>query len=531
MDPEQLKKLQAQFDEISNGLASGKPDQVKAAQTKLQALGFPVTPDGQLGDETSAAIGALRKTISDAQSNIATTADAKAREAANDPTNRLVKVGTEAAPYLAGGAIGYGISRKMSGDTTAADAELKKSVSRMSRNPDIRPDVAREELGRLKRNRLLRTVKGTAVPGAFFAGAEATRELIAPQFEDPTTRDIVNSFATGEQAAGITTGVKQLVDLRKGSPIDPEDEAVIKSRARDITRPLQQPQQSRPLQTVPPTQLPAPQQSAPPPATPSEPMRHSERLKQTVAAAGGKPGKTKSANVTAIKRGLNAENMPAVAESLSLPREASRPQILQRLREISRIGGKMVLPFAAGALAYDAATSDAQAGTGDETGSDVARGAVAGGTAAGLVAGGNRLLQAIPAAARTAMGAGATMAMPNEIVNAMDGTPDQMNMARNKAARYLPEAVQFGAVNEAREMAQVPERNPMSRPIDPSPQIPAETYEQEAAPPNFDQYLADLQAIFAEMEQGQRQPAPRPMPAPPPAYGWQKNRLLQPTGY
>jgi hypothetical protein len=65
------------------------------------------------------------------------------------------------------------------------------------------------------------------------------------------------------------------------------------------------------------------------------------------------------------------------------------------------------------------------------------------------------------------------------------------------------------------------------------PQMPAETYEQEAAPPDFDQYIADLQAIFAEMEQGQqpRRPASRPMPAPPPAYGGQQNRLLQPTGY
>ena len=132
--------------------------------------------------------------------------------------------------------------------------------------------------------------------------------------------------------------------------------------------------------------------------------------------------------------------------------------------------------------------------------------------------------------------------MPGEIVSAMDGTPDQMNMARNKAARYLPEAVQFGAVNEAREMAQVPERNPLSRPIDMGMQsaanlevpqgMDANAYQEEAAPPNFEQYLADLQAIFQEMEAGQQPQQPqRPMPAPPPAYGGQQNRLLQPTGY
>jgi hypothetical protein len=387
-------------------------------------------------------------------------------------------------------------------------------------------------------NRLLRgrTVRNTAqfgAPAALFGAGTITRELVAPQFADETTQDVIRSVGAGENAAATGLAGQQIVNVLKnqGAAADPVDVARIRSG------------------TLPPEPTPPPRQSLPaarpsqPADVPGEPMRHSERLKQTVAAAGGKPGKTKSANVAAIKRGLSAENMPAVAESLSLPREASRPQILQRLREISKIGGKMVLPFAAGAMAYDAATSDAQAGTGEETGSDVGRGAVAGGTAAGLVAGGNRLLQAIPAAARTAMGSGAAMAMPGEIIPAMtDYAPEDINMGRNWLARNLPESVQFGAVDQARQMAQVPERNPMSQPIDPAmpnasalqvPQMPAETYEQEAAPPDFDQYIADLQAIFAEMEQGQqpRRPAPRPMPAPPPAYGGQQNRLLQPTGY
>jgi len=520
------------------------PEQIKALQQKLQAEGLYAGPiDGVMGPQTQEAAAQLRQVEQQRQERESAQrtqelaaqqaqaeaeraqAETRAKEVENDPTNRLTKLGVEIAPVVGGLAAGKVIGSKAFGKPyKEADAAIRSDVSRLANSRGIDPKIREQEMNRLLRGRTMRNTAQFGAPAALFGAGTITREIVAPQFSDETTQDVIRSVGAGENAAATGLAGQQIVNVlrNQGGAADPVDVARIRSGTLPPDPAPPQPTQPLPAQ---------PRQALPSPESPQEPMRHSERLKQTVAAAGGKPGKTKSANVAAIKRGLNAENMPAVAESLSLPREASRPQILQRLREISRIGGKMVLPFAAGALAYDAATSDAQAGTGDETGSDVARGAVAGGTAAGLVAGGNRLLQAIPAAARTAMGAGATMAMPNEIVNAMDGTPDQMNMARNKAARYLPEAVQFGAVNEAREMAQVPERNPMSRSIDPSPQMPAETYEQEAAPPNFDQYLADLQAIFAEMEQGQRQPAPRPMPAPPPAYGGQQNRLLQPTGY
>lgn len=486
MDPEQIKQLQAQFQQISNDLASGKPDKVKAAQTQLQALGFDINPDGRLGGKTSAAIGKLRQTISDAQSNIATTADARAREAANDPVNRLTKLGTEVGPYAAGGLIGYGISRKMSQGNTLADADLKQSVSRIAGNPEVRPDIAKSELGRLKRGRMARTLKQTGVPGAFFAGAEATRRLVAPQFEDPATREAVNLIATGEQGAGLTLGVKQLADLaRRGSPVDPEDEAVIKSRAANVTRPLQSVAPSRPLQTISSTPLPAPasipapevaaQPPAPQPAAPDagERLPNAQRMKMAAEAVRGtvRTGLKKEAYYNMMKRGLNPENMASVARSFGLPETVDRKTILAHARSILKTSSKsgILLPFAAGAMAVDA-LRPAEAADGTQTDPTAGEQAAAFGLGAGLYEGGRRIMQAIPPVASGALAAGGAMALPNELSNAMEGTPEQMNMARNKAARYIPESMQFGAVDQARQMAQVPERNPLSQPIDMSMQ-------------------------------------------------------------
>ena len=569
MDPNELVKM----------LASGDPEQVKAAQTQLQASGYAVSPDGKLGPNTSNALAQYKAEFEKQQAaqNVvaereaatqqadaeARAAEARAREAEQDPTNRLTKLATEVGPYAVGGTAGYAMSRGLKNRFDAADASQGEAVSRIARNRNITPQVAEQQVNRLMRGRNVRNIKQFGVPAAFLGGSEFTREFIAPQFEDPKTREAINLVATGEQGAGITLGAKQLYDMAtRSSPIDPEDEALIRSRANPAAPPPAAP----PRQPQP--GLPRAQPSA------EGPMRHSDRLKQTVAAAGGKLGKTKSANVAAIKRGLTAENMPAVAQSLNLPAEASRPQILQRLREISKIGGKMVLPFAAGVLAYDAATSDAEAANGEGGIPNVARGAIAGGTAAGATYAANRLLQAVPALGRAMGPVGAGLSAydyASKAQNAREGMSDGLpsdlmaqvaplamrGMEDAQAWQDLPQNTRefvarnqsdpsMGMSNEVQAMPQetgvpMPARGERGllgrRDLNAAnlevPQMPAETYQEEAAPPDFDQYIADLQAIFAEMEQGQqpRRPAPRPMPAPPPAYGGQQNRLLQPTGY
>lgn len=52
------------------------------------------------------------------------------------------------------------------------------------------------------------------------------------------------------------------------------------------------------------------------------------------------------------------------------------------------------------------------------------------------------------------------MTLPQMAVDMTDYSQDEMAQGRNFLARNLPESVQFGAVEDARQMAQVPERNP-----------------------------------------------------------------------
>ena len=68
------------------------------------------------------------------------------------------------------------------------------------------------------------------------------------------------------------------------------------------------------------------------------------------------------------------------------------------------------------------------------------------------------------------------MAMPQAAVDMTDVPQENLNMARNTAARVLPEALQGGAVTGAREMAQVPAANPERRSMGPRADIEQSPY-------------------------------------------------------
>lgn len=136
-------------------------------------------------------------------------------------------------------------------------------------------------------------------------------------------------------------------------------------------------------------------------------------------------------------------------------------QLQAALKALPKAG--IAAPLAAGTLAYMATPGDANASTdGDSvTGSDRALTNAVGATGAGY--GMSRLMSALGRKAPNAMralGSGLTMATPGAAVDMTDVDQENLNMARNSAARYLPEFVQGGAIGEAREMAQVPTPNP-----------------------------------------------------------------------
>lgn len=469
MNPEQLEKLQAQFQQISKDLSSGDRAKVKAAQQQLQALGYDLGPDGAdggLGPATGQAVKAFREDITNAAERLTRGSEARAREAENDPTNQLTKMATKFGPWLGGATIGAGAGLYTGKKFNIEDAAQKQSGSALAKAMDIKPEASQNALNRLDKRRMSRGAKQFMGPAAMFGLGGFTSEVVAPRFEDsPETQEWINLAASTENAIGGGMAAKMLHDLgTRKDPIDPLDRARIESRAMPT-----------PAQVSPAVQqaLASPQAKAPS----DPPMRHSDRLKKkTAPAAGVKPGKTKAATVEAIKKNLTAQNMPDVAESLNLPRTASRSTILQRLREISNVGGKYVWPAMAGAIAYDAVLGDAEAAGEPEieagTGNRAASGpslsdhleATGAATVAGATtAGGIKLADALSRVAPTTMRAlgGSAPGMLPEMISSMTDYPQEdLNRGRNWMARNLPEALQVGAVSEAREMATVPEKNP-----------------------------------------------------------------------
>ncbi len=122
--------------------------------------------------------------------------------------------------------------------------------------------------------------------------------------------------------------------------------------------------------------------------------------------------------------------------------------------------GKAALPLAIGS--YVAATGDSEAADGSLAGraTDAAANFA---TGAGAAYGGSKLAEMLAKASPAIMGgiSGGLSAMTPSVIDDMT-SPDEenLNMARNRAARTLPEFMQGGAVREAAEMAQVPQRSP-----------------------------------------------------------------------
>ncbi len=222
--------------------------------------------------------------------------------------------------------------------------------------------------------------------------------------------------------------------------------------------------------------------------------------------AAPQPG-SKAYYVQEAKRlGVKGATRKSKADLVQAVNDANAGNATKRVRGPKKLP-VMAGPLAAASLAYAATPSDANASTGDDsvTGQDEAltNAAIAGGATYGVG-------QMLPKMAGQAIGTGLSMAAPSAAVDMTDdfASPE----ARNWAARNFPEALQFGAVGAARDMAQVPERSPANS----GPRVD-----------DFAADLADLARMLTELE-GPAQPqrsAPAMMPAPNFSTG-QQNRLL-----
>lgn len=207
-----------------------------------------------------------------------------------------------------------------------------------------------------------------------------------------------------------------------------------------------------------------PQQKALPAPKETEGKRkHSERLISAARSGGATGVKSKSAAATWIEANLSDENRAAIAKELGVkPGPKFQQRVLTAVKNMAKKpGASAIVPALAGGTAFLASPDRAEASrTGEDfTGADEAL--TNAGIAGGLAYGTGKAIEALPRVAGRAAGAGLSALVPFMAADAYDPTPEQLNRDRNIAARYFPSFMRAGGVEEAYQMAQVPERSPV----------------------------------------------------------------------
>jgi len=199
----------------------------------------------------------------------------------------------------------------------------------------------------------------------------------------------------------------------------------------------------------------------PPPPPPDAPALRtpSDRLISAAKAAGATGIRTKAQAVEYLNNNVTDANRAAVATELGVGPGQRIAGAVKRLAS-SRVASSVLLPLAAGALAYDAASNNAEA-AGAEPGEARTQGIKEGAAATGGMAAGMYGLSKLPQAVRSAGGAGMSMLAPYTAADAYDPSPGELNRDRNDAARNLPSFLRAGGVESAYQMAQVPEPSPV----------------------------------------------------------------------
>lgn len=191
----------------------------------------------------------------------------------------------------------------------------------------------------------------------------------------------------------------------------------------------------------------------------------------------------------------------------------NKTQLNAALAGIKQVTNKLPMlaaPLAAGTIAASMTPTRAEAADGTGGGQDVGEMATnaagAGAAAAGTGYGINRLAKAVGPVARNALGVAGSMMGPMMAADAYDPDAEKLAMDRNQAARTFPSFLRGGAVEDAYQMAQVPERNPQQPGAAP-PQNALSAAGQQKDPfgTALDEFMAFVQQEMAEQQQGAQQ--------------------------
>jgi hypothetical protein len=183
-----------------------------------------------------------------------------------------------------------------------------------------------------------------------------------------------------------------------------------------------------------------------------------EGPEKVAAAPGSKAYLQQQAKDLGIK-GVSKLNKAQLAEALakSVADHGAKRTVAKRLPKPP--GGAAGAAGLAGGLAYALTPDRADAATGEPTGDQseaLTNAAIAGGGAWSV----SKLAQALMPSARAGLSMAGDAMAPVSIDSMTDYTPDEMAQGRNTLARNLPAFLRGGAVEDAYQMAQLPERNP-----------------------------------------------------------------------
>jgi hypothetical protein len=493
------------------------PAEVKKVQQVLKASGYYTGPiDGKWGGGTTDAIAALRRDEDDRARTAAASAEANVKLQTEKNAGDSRKMLMEMAPYVGGIGAGMLTGHVAHKIISGEDVRMADAAKRMSANAEIDPVVREQSLKSMKRNRMLRAAGQFGVPGIIAGGAYATRNVLAPAASDETQREMINAIGLGEQAAALTTGAHQAFSsILRGNKLDPEIEALIRSDAERARRGEQ------------PNRLAAAGAKRSGGGTPRNRMLEAAAVANELSGAqmpskpaSGEPAPraaapgTKAYMQEQVKalgiKGTSGMSKADIADAIAVKMQehGGRRTVGKRVAAAAGRGSAALAPLVAGGVAYDAATSDAEASgatPGEARTRGAAAGAAAGGATAGAAYGINRLAQTLSPIARAAMGAGASVMAPMAAVDmvsdpaedqrAIDAYKDSPEYASRMewAGRNLPSWMQTGDMAAAAERSQR-RADAWSGYEDPEAKF------NEAAPPSFDDQLSEMSSIFGEID-------------------------------
>lgn len=292
-------------------------------------------------------------------------------------------------------------------------------------------------------------------------GAELLSDVDEEQPFYPRMADRAFGLANVGMGTGLLTqGIKHAAQP-KVSP-DTQALSVINSnqlRRKGIGVPEFESQSRGPLKTIDAEVIPEQPESKalPPPAkteTATQSKRqHSDRLISAAKAGGASGIKSKADAASWLEANVTDDNRAAVARELGVK---PGPKFMERIgtavKNMAKSRGASAI--VAAATAFGLTPESAEASTGEQvggTGEALTNAGLAGGAAYGA----EKLLS--PNVMRM-LGAGSQMMMPQVASDMTDefASPE----ARNIGARILPSWMRAGAIEDAYQMAQVPEKNP-----------------------------------------------------------------------